>query len=130
MRSPGSAAAGARPTLPRARRTVRVEPRLELVLEHTGADRGLRRTFAGAMLDGRELTHELRERVAGIRRKVRSHTRAEVRRVADVQHTPFAVTKDVDARDAGEPSGQRQLGRRGVWTHPWDGQEVVEAEHP
>ena len=43
------------------------------------------------MLDGRELTHELRERVAGIRRKVRSHTRAEVRRVADVQHTPFAV---------------------------------------
>src|SRR5438445_675141 len=86
-----AAAPAARSRLPRAGRAVRVEAGLQLVDEPERADLGFDRALTNAMVDRRQLAHELRQSAAPVRGEVRPHSCPQVRCIADVEQAATAI---------------------------------------
>ncbi len=103
-----------------------VEARLVLVDETDFGDRGLERARAHLMVDGVHLAQQLTDLPATVAGEVGAHPRSQVGGLAHVEHAPTAVTEEVDARRAGERSGERQLRDLGVPRQLGQGEEVVE----
>ena len=101
-----------------------------LVDEADLEDGGFERMTAHDVVDVLRLAQQRADLATFVAREVRAHPRSEVGGLADVQHTPASIAKEVDTGRPGELGGELELAGLRVAAHGGQREQVVEADDP